>query len=91
MQNGSHVPTGLTLSAKGVLTGVPTEHGRFRVRVTVNSAASATLMLTIHPPKHTLASTGVPTLPLLILAGVLIVAGALTLRRRNAVRRSSGS
>jgi hypothetical protein len=92
VQSGSQLPAGLTLSTKGVLSGVPTTHGKFPIRVTVNGSASATLTLTIHPPKHTLANTGVPTLPLLILAGVLIVAGVLlTARRRNGVRRSSGS
>jgi hypothetical protein len=87
VQKGSHLPAGLTLSGKGVLSGVPTKHGQFPIRVTVNKTASATLPLTIHPPKHTLANSGVPTLPLLILAGVLIVAGVmLTARRRNSVR-----
>jgi hypothetical protein len=92
VQSGSHLPAGLALSTKGVLSGVPTTHGKFPVRVTVNGSASATLTLMIHPPKHTLANSGVPTLPLLILAGVLIVVGVLlTARRRNTARRSSSS
>jgi hypothetical protein len=92
VQDGGQLPAGLTLSAKGVLSGVPTTHGRFPIRVTVNNSVSATLTLTIHPPKHTLANSGVPTLPLLILAAVMVLAGVLlTARRRNSVHRSSGS
>lgn len=42
VQKGSHLPAGLTLSAKGVLSGVPIKHGQFPIRVTVNNSASAT-------------------------------------------------
>jgi hypothetical protein len=99
--NGSRLPAGITLSRAGVLSGIPRSPGRYRFRVAADDSAAAALTLSVRavgapapgprpappPPEHVLANTGLPTLPLLILASALVLAGVLlTAKRKRGAR-----
>jgi hypothetical protein len=98
---GSGLPSGLSLSRDGVITGTPTVAGTTQFTVSVNDPATAQLSITVVPapaaPTATtattpLAQTGPSLDPITIteLALLMLLAGAFTLglgRRRGDHRR----
>lgn len=82
-----------------MLSGTPTTAGKYAFKVSVDGAATASLSLLVRAaptptPGSTpaggggLAMTGMPALPLLILAAALLIAGILltTIRKRGSRR-----
>lgn len=94
---GSHLPPGLSLSSAGVISGTPSEDGRYTFTVSVDDPVTQRYTLVIDPARGVAASgtapisnTGTPVASMTTVGAAAVLAGLVLLYGAGIIGRRPG-